>query len=229
MLFDVDDGPGTLEESVEMARIATTDGIRVAVSTPHVRSRADAEVELFAERAAALNRKLREERIFLLVLTGAEVTAVAATELDDELLRHLTLGDSRTILVEPPEQEFRILDEAIFSLQLRGFRTAIAHPERCKVFQNDPDLLQHVAARGAINFVTAGSFTGAFGRKARKLANQMARNHMVDVICSDAHDIKKRRPEISKAAKSVPGVSGLVGGFERLTSTTPGEILSERL
>ncbi len=35
LLPNVDDGPTSWEESLEMARIASQDGIRIAVTTPH--------------------------------------------------------------------------------------------------------------------------------------------------------------------------------------------------
>lgn len=223
MLFDVDDGPATLDESVEMARVATGSGIRIAVSTPHVRSAADAQPGLFAERALALNRALREQQIFMVVLTGAEVTAVAATEIGDEMMDNLTLGNSRTVLVEPPDQDYRLLDEAVFTLQLRGYRVAIAHPERCRLFQRDPDLLEHINARDVAHVVTAGSLTGDFGRKAKKLASHMLKAEMVTALCSDAHDPKRRAPDIDKAKKAVPGPADR---FETLTSTNPGSLLA---
>ena len=224
MLFDVDDGPATLDESVEMARAATANGIRIAVSTPHVRSAADAEPGLFAERALTLNRTLREKGIFMVVLTGAEVTAVAATEIGDELMDNLTLGNSRTVLLEPPDQDYRLLDEAVFTLQLRGYRVAIAHPERCRIFQRDPELLDHINARDVAHIVTAGSLTGDFGRRAKKLAHRMLKADMVTALCSDAHDPQRRTPDIEKARKAVPGPGDR---FENLTSTNPGNLLSD--
>ena len=51
--------------------------------------------------------------------------------------------------------------------------------------------------------VTAGSFTGAFGRNALYLAVRLLDEGCVHLIASDAHDAERRPPDLASGRESV--------------------------
>src|ERR1700741_3135468 len=104
LLPNVDDGPSSWEESLEMARLASEDGIQVAVTTPHwiQGTKWEPNPDEIKKKVEELNKKLKENEISLTVLPGMEVgisenlpRLVSSGEI-------LTLGESNYLLVEIP-------------------------------------------------------------------------------------------------------------------------------
>src|SRR6478752_7185070 len=86
ILPGVDDGPATMEESVELARLAVRDGTRTVVATPHVRGDFFTDVHELPLRVRELNARLRLEGIPLIVHQGAELGPDMVRELGDDAL-----------------------------------------------------------------------------------------------------------------------------------------------
>src|SRR5699024_4492855 len=100
ILPGLDDGAVDLAESVAMARLAAADGSRYICATPHVRHDHDVTVREIAAMVASLNDVLEFDPVT--VLRGAEVAETAIDGLDDEDLRHVSLGGGGAwVLVEP--------------------------------------------------------------------------------------------------------------------------------
>ncbi|UJS17800.1 MAG: hypothetical protein L3J17_01770 [Candidatus Jettenia sp.] len=207
----IDDGPATIQESIEMCRIAVNDGIKKIIATPHVQSKVDNEDTIF-EKIDILNKVLKQEGLDLVIFPGAEL------HLNDQLLhadvlkesRMLTLnGNKKYILLEfsfqwvPPEAE-----QVIFALKAMGFTPILPHLERNFRVQNNPGILIRFVESGAILQVTAQSIVGNFGRASKKCVLWMLRNSLVHVIASDAHSPIGRPPVLSHALKVVSAMLG---------------------
>jgi protein-tyrosine phosphatase len=199
-----------METSVAMARTAVADGIRVIVATPHVSFEYDLDPMDVGRRAGELNLALAREEIPLAVLPGGEIALTRLGALEPGALRMLTLGAGPYLLIETPYAGAApFLEELVFDLELRGFRTLLAHPERCAMFETDRDRLARLVERGVLCSVNAGSMAGQFGRRVREFTAHMFRAGLVHDVASDAHDDDVRRAELS-------------WGFERLESEVPG-------
>jgi protein-tyrosine phosphatase len=157
-----------------------------------------------------LNLALARRDVPLAVLPGGEIALTRLTALEPESLRLLSLGAGPYLLVETPYAGAApFLEEVLFDLDLRGFRTILAHPERCAMFDNDRDRLTRLVERGVMCSVNAGSMAGQFGRRVREFAVHLFRAGLVHNVASDAHDNEVRRAELS-------------WGFERLEDELPG-------
>jgi pyruvate formate lyase activating enzyme len=83
ILPGIDDGPRTLEEALEMARVAVADGITTMVATPHLFRRRSVDFhdlirpQDVRQAVARFNEQLAEEKIDLTVLPGSEILSVA--------------------------------------------------------------------------------------------------------------------------------------------------------
>ena len=213
ILPEIDDGPTTLQESLEMCRIAANDGIRKMIATPHVQNGMnEIDEDTVLEKIRTLNQCIRQEGIELEIFPGAEV------HLNDRLLHAdilnkspiLTLnGNKKYILLEfsfqylPPETE-----EIIFQLKLMKLTPILPHLERNSRIQSNPGCLERFVEMGAILQVTAQSIVGDFGSAPKKCALWMLKKNLVHVIATDTHSPKGRPPILSKAVEVVSGMLG---------------------
>ena len=70
LLPGVDDGPETLEESLELARLAAAEGTDTIVATPHVREHFVTDVSELGDRVRELSAALADADIPLGVRCG---------------------------------------------------------------------------------------------------------------------------------------------------------------
>src|SRR4051794_1040150 len=98
VLPGIDDGPPTVEGSLDMARAAVAAGTRQLACTPHVTWDIPNTSETVLTGMAALQETLDAEGIDLRLRQGGELAITRAVELpDDELLR-LHLGGGEWLL-----------------------------------------------------------------------------------------------------------------------------------
>lgn len=198
ILPGIDDGPRVMEESLALARAAFADGTRTIVATPHVSSQwPDNDAEKIAAAVRAVNRALEDAGIAVTVLAGAEVALSRAADLDHSELRALRLGDGPWLLVECPLRPAAGLEQGLGVLRMQGHRILLAHPERCPVFQREPERLAELVTLGVLTSVTASAFTGHFGRTVKRFAFELLRRGLVHSVASDAHDAVRRPPALA--------------------------------
>ncbi|MCC6222791.1 MAG: tyrosine protein phosphatase [Thermoleophilia bacterium] len=220
----LDDGAGSLEESLEMAAAALEDGTRAIAGTPHVRDDWPNEVVTIEGRAAEVRSALAEAGLPLELLPGAEIAFDRVGCLDAVGLARLGLGGNpRCLLVEPPYVEWPIeLDRIVHDLAARGFVPVIAHPERNPQIQAEPERLRPLVLGGALVQITAASVDGRLGRRSRTAAFDLLDRGLAHIVASDAHSAGGRGVGLAAAAAAV-GDEELA---RWLTEGVPGAIVS---
>jgi len=212
ILPGIDDGVGTLDESVEFARVASADGVTIIVATPHCkegvwendRAGVLAGVEVLRERLAA-------DGVAIDLRPGAEV------HLCPDLIgrvrdgRAPTLDDNgKTVLLELSLSQYPVeLDNLVFQMKLAGLEVVFAHPERIRYFQDDVRRYESVVRMGAWGQLTTGSVLGTFGSQALRFSERLLREGLVHVIASDAHNVRGRPPVLSEAVEAMEPIVGL--------------------
>ncbi len=206
----IDDGAATMEESVAMARIAAKDGISAMVATPHAfdgvydSCRAD-----ILDGCHRLNDFLELNEIPVKIFPGQEVRLTPELLESIDADRVLTLNSSQYILIELPMHVLpNYLTDIIQSIRFRNLVPIIAHPERNPVLMTHMDIAKDLIYSGALFQITAGSFTGMFGRDVKKCAVHYARMGMVHFVGSDAHSFKRRTPFMSKGFRVLSKIIG---------------------
>ncbi|HEV7751668.1 MAG TPA: CpsB/CapC family capsule biosynthesis tyrosine phosphatase [Baekduia sp.] len=198
ILPGIDDGPADLEEAVALARATVEAGIDTVVATPHVSSRYPNRPEGVHRALEGLHTALQEADVPLTVLPGAEIALDQLADLDDDELRALALGGGPYLLLEAPlSASAGDAEPLLRSAVQRGFRVLLGHPERSPQFQRDPTQLQHLAGAGVLMSLTAGSLSGEFGDRARRLSVRAFREGLVHNLASDMHDVRRRPPGIA--------------------------------
>ncbi len=224
LLFGVDDGARTLEDSLEMARALTELGFTHVAPSPHNRPeyapREVAEARLVevqeALRANSIGLELgRNSENYLLDETFVSGMGTPAARL---------IGAGAYVLVEAPyTSPVPALTEIIFRVRLKGVTPVIAHPERCMEFARKGRARDAVQA-GAVLQLDIGALTGRYGSDAKKLARTFLDEDLYGIGATDLHGAVGARDWVGKALKELRGRAG-DRAFEQLMSTTPGRIL----
>jgi protein-tyrosine phosphatase len=230
ILPGIDDGPATMEESLEMARIAVEDGIHTIIATPHsldgvhFNRRSD-----ILSACAELNAALGKHHIPLTLLPGSE--ARLSIEITDELEkgRLMTLNDTgRYISLELPDQ-FISQATTIFIERLKdgNLTPIISHPERNPAIQQNVVLLSDLISAGALCQITADSLLGAFGPHALQCCEKLIELNMVHFMASDAHSPRARPPNLSKGYEKLTALAGTIHAT-RIMSKFPQNVVDGR-
>ncbi len=230
ILPGLDDGPQSMAEALQMCRIASSDGIRTIVATPHYNPGSPGwSVTQLQECLTALQKAVRAAGIDLTLLPGAETTLTP--ELTSLLIGNdtfLTINRGIYFLVEfGPHSVPANAEQFLTSLLSVGLVPVIAHPERCTWFTYRPEMLTRLARLGALLQLTAGSILGHFGPEARNLCRYLITGGMAHVIASDAHDCGDRSPLLSEAVSLVADLVGREAARAMVT-TTPAAIIAGR-
>lgn len=194
LLPAVDDGPGSVEQAVEMAKRAVSEGVTAIVVTPHAFHPQFDTSQLDVQNAVDhFQQILRQEGVALDLYAGQEIRIFG--DLVDALDRGeaLSLAGSRYVLVEFPSDSVPAYAEQLFfGLQTEGYTPVIAHPERNKEFATNPKRLMDFVSSGALSQITTSSLTGEFGQNVKELAFAFLRNGLSHLIASDAHSTGRR-------------------------------------
>jgi len=227
ILPGLDDGAQTLEDSLEMLRIAVAGGTTDIVATPHANSEFNFQPDLIAEKVAELSAAAPNIRIH----SGCDFHL--AYENIHDALEHpttYTINHKNYLLVEFSDLIiFNTTADIFHQLLAAGMIPVVTHPERNWLLQKRLEALGTWVADGACLQVTAQSLLGRFGRRAKDFAEKLMKQGLVHFIASDAHDIKDRTPDLRQAWEYVARKYG-EDRAEKLFVTNPAATLKgERL
>lgn len=200
LLAGLDDGPESWQNSLEMAKMASSDGIRCIVATPHYRfGLHENNSQRIKEKVEELRQLLQEENISLEVLPGADVHLMPEILRLIEAGEVLTINDSMKYLLLELSNNFlpHQLEDIVFSLKIKGITPILTHVERLRVIKDNLERLYELEERGALVQITAMSLTGGFGKDAKKVSQLLLEHHLVQVIASDGHNLTSRPPILS--------------------------------
>ena len=198
ILPNVDDGSESLEESIEMAKIAESEGITRIVNTSHChfdfKYKKGNELKLELEK---FNQVLKEENINIEVLLGNELYYTSDLIERFNELDFFSMNNSKYILMEFSPINFpKNIEDVIYEIKIRGYIPIIAHAERYKQVQEDVNIVLDCIKEGALIQVNASSILGKNGENVEDTSKKLLDNNMVHFVATDAHSSNRRRPLI---------------------------------
>jgi protein-tyrosine phosphatase len=212
ILPGIDDGPKTLDESLEMARIFEQAGYSHVVATPHAVPGTTwmPKPEEIQDKLAELNHAITENGIKLKVLPGMEI---ALDPNIADLLDHgqvQPLAGTSYVLIEPPFQRLPLgWEQAFFDVLSKGLKVLLAHPERCAQLADKPELCDKLIESGVYFQVSWDSFLGHHGRTIQKMAIYLAGKAYIHCLATDSHDSKSRNAiQVRRTAESIEELIG---------------------
>ncbi len=197
ILWDMDDGPAEMEQSIAMLQMATESGTTDIVATPHSNYRYRYEPEKVRERIAALAAAVPGGPA---IHQGCEVHLsfdnVEAVIGDP---RPFTINGGAYLLVEFPVSSIAGMGRTLGMLLERGLIPIVAHPERNPLLQHLPDDFLECVAQGCRAQITAQSLLGRFGKSCEKAGWEMLERGLAHFVASDGHGTTDRVPRLDEA------------------------------
>jgi protein-tyrosine phosphatase len=228
VLYGLDDGAKTFEESVAMLEMAAAGGTTDIVATPHSDLTYQFQPDLIALRVSELNAALGGR---IQVHHGCDFH-LHFDNIQDSLANpaRYTINHKRYLLVEFSDVHIASAMEELFGRMTHlDITPVITHPERNPLLQQRMETLAAWVRLGCLVQVTAQSFLDRFGKRARRTADELVERRMVHFVASDAHDTEDRTPMLGEAFAYVaarygdPQAKALFSDHPRATLT--GEYL----
>ena len=229
LLPGIDDGPGTLDESLALARAAAAGGTRTIVATPHIDHRWGVEPADVGGMVERMRSALDEAGIELEVRAGGEIALSRLGDLSPEQVDAVRLGGGPYMLLECPHRPTAGSDFYAFVHRLRdrGESVLLAHPERSPAFQRNADSLAELVNRGVLTSITASSLLGTFGNTIQSFSVRLMTDGLVHNVASDSHDAARRGPELLAGLQAADREApGLIDQATWLTRGVPEAILA---
>lgn len=209
LLPRLDDGPETGDDALLLASDLVGQGVEHVLCTPHFSTmfptaHADAVTQLHG-----LRRLLERAGLPLETSLAAEIGPEMALSARIDEIRERAV-DGRFAIVEvvadTPRQTLTAIAER---LAAAGLRTVFAHPERCRAIQRRVSIVDQLREEGAMVQVVAPSLVGRWGPGAQAAAWRLVDTGRADLLGSDAHGARRRRPYLREAADLIRSRLGL--------------------
>lgn len=186
LIFGVDDGASSLEESIRMMEAAQKHKVETIIATPHFRSGifnnegVFEKFEVLFTRAADFNIRLR---------LGNEVLG------DDKILslikpkKSIDFNNSQYIMLELPyNASLEYAARMIYKIAAKDIKIILAHPERNrKIMKGFHAFNQLIHTAKCQVQVDAGSVVGVYGGFVKAAARQLLKIEAADYLASNAH------------------------------------------
>ena len=227
ILPNVDDGAGSLQETLDMCRMASADGIATIVATPHQQNGVYHNTsESILKNVEAVSLQLKKANIAITLLPGADVHIDINTGEKISRGEIMTINNTRKyFLLEFPAHTIPPnIDKIIFNLRLKNIIPVLTHPERISEVQENPGRVYDLVSLGVLSQITAMSLTGGFGSRIQKCTKTLLKHNLAHIIASDAHSVNYRPPILSQAVKTASRIVGEERAIQMVT-TLPLQII----
>ena len=193
LLYGVDDGAKTIEESVDVLRDLSLAGYTDVILTPHYikdTKYISSRKENF-NRIKVLRKALEENNININLHLGNEIY------IDEDIYELLstgiisTLNNTRYTLIElPMSGEYEGYKDILEDLINKGCRVILAHPERYLSFQKDFNKIYELENMGVYFQSNLDSIIGGYGESAEKMMERLLKEKKISFLATDIHHKK---------------------------------------
>ena len=210
IIFDVDDGPKTLEDSRRLLEESYRQGVRTIISTSHRRK---GMFETPEEKIAANFKQVQEvaKQVAddLTVLYGAEIyyTSDILKKLEEGTFP--SLGGTKYVLIEfSMNTPYKDIHSALGNVIRLGMTPVVAHIERYHCLENDEDRVSELINMGCYMQVNSSNVLKPklFGDRykfMKKRVQFFLERDLVHFVASDMHNVEDRPPYMQKAYQIV--------------------------
>jgi len=228
ILPGIDDGPKTMKQSLDLARLYVQAGYRQVVATPHYMPGTTwmPAASVVKQQVLRINRAIAARGLPLQVLPGMEVAMDTQIPglLDDDSL--LTLAHSTCLLLEVPFQQLPLgWDGLIYEILARGYKVLLAHPERCAQLFHSPEIFDKIINMEIYIQCDWGSLLGYHGPMAQQVVKSLIQHRLLHCLATDSHDAKARNPACVRQA--IAALGKIVGpqNITRIVFDNPARLL----
>ncbi len=189
MLPGLDDGAVTVEESLLYFKNMQEWGFHTCICTPHIFKSVHNNSALTILPALETMRSALAEASIPINIDAAAEYMVDESFMD--LLNNnsplLTIAGKYVLIEMSYAAPSPYLENAIFKLNIQGYKPILAHPERYSYFHHQLDYYDRLLEMGCIFQVNLLSLSGYYGMPVKKFAHKMIKQKMIRLIGSDLH------------------------------------------
>lgn len=204
ILPELDDGSGSVSESMALLREEMAQGVGHVAFTPHFYAH-HSSVDGFLKRRERSLEKLKEsfgegQQAVPRMDVGAEVYYFPGIG-KASMINKLCIKDRGVLLLEMPfvQWEEAMYEDIGYLIEKRSLTIILAHIERYYAFQKDKSVWCRILGLPLYPQINAGSLVKW---KKRRLCLELLKNDDRIVLGSDCHNMQMRRPNL-KAGREV--------------------------
>ncbi|MDY2775638.1 MAG: capsular polysaccharide biosynthesis protein Cps4B [Streptococcus infantarius] len=206
IIFDVDDGPSTIEESLALIGESYRQGVRTIVSTSHRRKGMfeTPEDKIFAN-FSQVKEAAEAKYEGLKILYGGEL--YYSSDILEKLERGQVpkMNNTRFALIEfSMTTPWKEIHEAVNKVLMLGVTPIIAHIERYNALENQEDRVRELINMGCYTQINSvhvlkPRLFGDKNRVFKKRARYFLEKNLVHIVASDMHNLGPRPPYMDQA------------------------------
>lgn len=210
IIFDVDDGPKTLEDSRRLLEESYRQGVRTIISTSHRRKGMfETPEEKIAANFKQVQDLAKQVADDLTVLYGAEIyyTSDILKKLEEGTFP--SLGGTKYVLIEfSMNTPYKDIHSALGNVIRLGMTPVVAHIERYHCLENDEERVGELINMGCYMQVNSSNVLKPklFGDRykfMKKRVQFFLERDLVHFVASDMHNLDDRPPYMQKAYQIV--------------------------
>ncbi len=206
IVFDVDDGPKTIEDSRALLEESYRQGVRTIISTSHRRKgmfeTPEAKIEENFKQVQELAKEIADD---LTILYGAEIyyTSDILDKLEQEKIPRLA-GSQYALIEFSMITPYKEIHTALSNVLRLGVTPVVAHIERYHCLENDEKKVRDLINMGCYTQINSSSVLkpklfGDTYKFMKKRAQFFLEKDLVHFVASDMHNLDPRPPYMQEA------------------------------
>lgn len=191
ILYNIDDGSKSIEESIAILKDAEKEGVTDIVCTPHyMRGTAYNKNNHYKRHLFnKLNEEVKKNKIKINLYLGNEVYISTHLKTLIEQKEIYPINGTHYILLEFPLNNMIInTKEILFELEKMGYKVILAHPERYRIFKSHPEHIRDYLNMGIVLQGNYKSLFGKYGYMAKKTLIYFLKHGYITLLGSDTHN-----------------------------------------
>lgn len=229
ILPKMDDGADSLDTFFQMIDIASKDGIKTIIATPHfLEGRFENKFEDVKSSVETVLTMLKEKNLDINIIPGQEVM------ISQNLIKHFQnqlvqpIQNTNYMLLELPFNEIPSYTfDILYELKIRKIIPILAHPERYVEIIKNPSKINQFIEEGCLFQLNASSILGHHGKDIKKTAETLIKYNIIDFVASDCHDVKYRKPKIKESIELIKQIN--IGIYNKIFLNTEKLIKNEKI
>lgn len=201
VLPGLDDGPKTVQDTVDVLHQASEDGTRTIVSVAHANDHHyEVGADAYQSAFRAAQELLQEENLGIEIVPAMEVRIGLDLVQGFREGRYLSIGQSGYCCIELSAHDFPVYAlDVMYQLTLDGYRILLIHPERNRGVRKIPEIREKLMGMGVLGVASSGSLLGQFGAEVESAAMELMDQGLIQSVASDGHAVVKRPLRLSPA------------------------------
>ncbi|MDY3006745.1 CpsB/CapC family capsule biosynthesis tyrosine phosphatase [Anaerococcus porci] len=223
IVYGVDDGSKSLDESLKMVDIFMENGFTDIIATSHYDpGRYMVKASEINDKVKVLNEEVKKRGLDFKIYKGHEIQIQPDSLKKIKEGKLLKLNDSRYILLELSFlNKPTFLKDLIYNIELEGLIPIIAHAERYPYVEKNIDYLLEFIKMGALIQANYSSI-----RSHRDTLTELLMRNMVHILATDSHQAVWRSPNIGDYKKEIADIIG-DEKLEVLSTMNPKKVLED--